>query len=149
MKRTGLAATTALVTMAALACGCTNDIDNGGFKSGSALSIGTVTTERMLTRSVITGTAFPADEAAKGIGLFLTATDGGNYDDQTSGCSNIKYSDNGSGWTSDSPIMLSATEGKLYGYFPYSASVTDLTAIPVESSLDGTDYMYATPVTGV
>ena len=32
-------------------------------------------------------------------------------------------------------------------YFPYNADATDLRAIPVQSSLNGTDYLYAEPQT--
>ena len=142
MKTTGLAMLTAL---AALACGCTKENDNGSRTGTAALSISTVSADRMPVKSVITETALSSGE----IGLFLTATDGGNYDGKTSGYSNIKYGNDGGGWTSESPIMLSATDGVLYGYFPYNSSANDLTAIPVESSLNGADYMYATPVTGV
>ena len=101
-------------------------------------------------RSSISGTAFSsADET--GIGLFLTAMDGGNYDGRTSGYSNVKYvsAAGASTWTAVSPIMLSGTKGKLYGYYPYDSAVSDIKAVPVESSLDGTDYMYADAVENV
>lgn len=101
-------------------------------------------------RSSISGTAFSsADET--GIGLFLTAMDGGNYDGRTSGYSNVKYvsAAGASTWTAVSPIMLSGTRGKLYGYYPYDSAVSDIKAVPVESSLDGTDYMYADAVENV
>ena len=96
------------------------------------------------SKAVISGETLPGDEAAKGIGLFVTASDGSAYDGKTSGYSNVKYAYGNEKWSAASPIYLSNTTGKLYGYFPYNADATDLTAIPVESSLNGTDYLYAT-----
>ena len=95
------------------------------------------------SKAVITGETLPGDEASKGIGLFVTAIDGSAYDGKTEGYSNIRYTYNGTKWSATSPIYLSNTEGKLYGYFPYNTDATDLTAIPVVSSLNGTDYLYA------
>ena len=50
-------------------------------------------------------------------------------------------------WTFDSQVLLSSTDGTLYGYYPYNSSVTDLTKVPV--SAGETDYMYATPAEGL
>lgn len=50
-------------------------------------------------------------------------------------------------WTLSPEILLSTTMGTLYAYYPYSAAVTDITAVPVEASTAvQTDYMYGTPV---
>ena len=95
------------------------------------------------SKAVITGDSLPGDEAAKGIGLYVTAQGGGAYDGKSEGYSNVKYNYNGEKWSAMSPIYLSNTTGKLYGYFPYNADATDITAIPVASSLNGTDYLYA------
>ena len=99
------------------------------------------------TKAVITGDSLPGDEAAKGIGLFVTATGGGAYDGHDSGYTNVKYTFDGSKWSTHSPIYLSSNEGNLYGYFPYNSEANDLRAIPVESSLTDTDYLYAEPQT--
>lgn len=96
------------------------------------------------SKAVITGETLPGDEASKGIGLFVTATEGTAYDGKTTGYSNVKYAYSNSKWSAASPIYLSNTSGKLYGYFPYSTAATVLKAIPVESSLNSTDYLYAT-----
>lgn len=49
--------------------------------------------------------------------------------------------------------MLSATEGKAYAYYPYSAGAAlDFTAIPIESATDPNqqvDYMYGNEATGL
>ena len=95
------------------------------------------------SKAVITGDSLPGDEAAKGIGLFVTAEDGSAYDGHDSGYANVKYTFNGSKWSTQTPIYLSGSDGKLYGYFPYNPEANDFRAIPVESSLNGMDYLYA------
>ena len=96
------------------------------------------------SKAVITGETLPSEEAGNGIGLFVTATDGTAYDCKTTGYSNVKYAYSSEKWSATSPIYLSNTTGKLYGYFPYNVDAANLTAIPVVSSLNGTDYLYAT-----
>lgn len=117
--------------------------------SEGTLEIGSVSICSTNAKSVINGPAFPATEAAKGVGLFLTAPDGSHYDGLTQGCGNVKYFYDGDRWTSDEAIMLSASSGTLSGYFPYNPSVSDIASIPVESSFDGIDYMYFEPVNGI
>ena len=125
------------------ACEKTEDYANGN----TSLEIDQVVVGHNPAKSVIDGPAFPQNEACRGIGLFLFASNSNDYDGKH--FNNVKYSDNGNGWESDEPIMLSGTSAVLYGYFPYSNSISDITRIPVESSLNGTDYMYFEPVTGV
>ena len=50
-------------------------------------------------------------------------------------------------WSLDNDILLSERTGTLHAYYPYSPSVTYITRVPVSSG--STDYMYATPVTGL
>lgn len=144
MKRIEFAIITALAIMLVPA-GCTKD-NYKESKGTAVLGIRSVTTDRVSGKSVITDATLPSTEAAKGVGLFLTAADGSSYDGRTEGYTNVKYSNAGEGWTSDTPVILSETRGILYGYFPYDESNTDMTSIGVRSSLDGTDYMYANPV---
>lgn len=115
----------------------------------ASLEISSVSVSSITTKSVINGPAFPAEEASKGLGLFLTGPNGSLYDGLSESYANVKYYYDGSRWNSDESIMLSASSGTLSGYFPFNPSVTDIKSIPVESSLDGTDYMYFEPVTGV
>lgn len=95
------------------------------------------------TRAAIDATAFPVSDAAS-IGLFVTDESGAAYNGQTAGYSNVAYTKaaDATAWSCASPILLSSTQGKLYGYYPHSADATDATAIPVVSSVDGDDYMY-------
>ena len=140
----------ATILLAALALASCNKAEEFEYNSDSALQIASVSgispfdlMQNQASKAVITGDSLPGNEAAKGIGLFVTATDGGAYDGKTTGYSNVKYTFDGSKWSTQSPIYLSSNEGNLYGYFPYNPDVTDLQAIPVQSSLNGTDYLYA------
>ena len=99
------------------------------------------------TKAAIDGTTFPTDGE---IGLFLfkdeTATQA--YGD---GYENIKYTYNSTKekWTASPSIKVGSTPGYLYGYYPYSSTATDIKAIPVASSLNGDDVMYAEKVSNV
>ena len=141
----------AVILLAALSLAGCSKTDEFQYNPDSALQIESVSgispfslMQEPASKAVISGETLPGDEAAKGIGLFVTATGGGAYDGKTSGYSNVKYAYSSAKWSAASPIYLSNTTGKLYGYFPYNVDATDLTAIPVESSLNGTDYLYAT-----
>lgn len=146
MRRLNKKFACAILTVAAVSCAKDYPLPEGA----SFLELGNVSVgSRLLTKSVIDGPDFPLSEAEKGLGLFLLGPDGKDYDGQGKSVSNIRYYDNGHGWKAGTPIMLSATKGILYGYFPYNKDIEDLEAIPVESSIDGTDYMYVAPVEGV
>ena len=141
----------AIILLAALSLASCSKTEEFQYNPDSALQIESVSgispfalMQEPASKAVITGETLPGDEAAKGIGLFVTASNGSVYDGKTEGYSNIRYTYNGTKWSATSPIYLSNTTGKLYGYFPYNADATVLTAIPVESSLNGTDYLYAT-----
>ena len=98
------------------------------------------------SRALIEETYLPNDSE---IGVTLLASDGNKYDGKT--YSNIKFTADGTTsqtWTGSSDILLSATSGNVYAYYPYSSNVTDITAVPVETGTQ-TDYMYATEVTDV
>ena len=46
-------------------------------------------------------------------------------------------------------VALTDVKGTLYAYWPYSQAI-DMTAIPVDmTAADQTDWLYATPVTGI
>ena len=141
----------AIILFAALSFAGCNKTDEFQNNPDSALQIASVhgispftLMQEPSSKAVITGETIPTEEAAGGIGLFVTATGGGAYDGKTVGYSNVKYAYNGDKWSAASPIYLSNTTGKLYGYFPYNDDATNLTAILVQSSLNGTDYLYAT-----
>ena len=147
MKRYPHSAIILLAALAFAGCSKTEEFEHN---PDNALQIESVSgispfdlMQNQASKAVITGNSLPGDEAAKGIGLFVTASNGGAYDGHDSGYTNVKYTFDGSKWSTQSPIYLSNNDGKLYGYFPYNADATDLRAIPVESSLNDTDYLYA------
>ena len=131
------------VAVVALLTGCSteNDIENG--RDGLAsLELSSVSSSDMLTRAVIDGVDFPTDKG--NIGLFLYANEDASekYGD---GYENVQYSYNDikSKWTASPSIKVGSTPGYLYGYYPYNAANTNVKAIPVLSSVNGDDVMYA------
>lgn len=115
--------------------------------SQSMLKLNVNTAEITAARALIESTYLP-DKSE--IGVTLLATDGNSYDGKS--YTNIKFAAAGTEesqtWTGSSNILLSATAGNVYAYYPYSSSVTDITKIPVETDSQ-TDYMYATKVSDI
>ncbi len=129
----------ALILTAVLCAGCAKEFENTiDDRNGAAIELSSVSTDPM-TKAVITGTSFTTDEAAAGIGLFLLDGEGNAYGSNEP---NVKYYHSGNKWVADSPLRIGNTAGTLVGYYPYSSTVTDITAIPVASSVNGTDYLY-------
>ncbi|MGM9796606.1 MAG: fimbrillin family protein [Parabacteroides sp.] len=95
----------------------------------------------------VTETALPANSS---IGITLVETDAlnGKYDNNTYNNVEYKFTD-GTAWNIVSGnVLLSATLGTVYGYYPYNPDVDDITAVPIKAT-DYTDYMYAIPETGI
>lgn len=133
---------TALAMLGMIAC---NNVNDDVTSKGSALRIKVGTQ----TKALITETTLP--DAAE-VGTFLLDGTGQLYDQLPYG--NVRFTADGTGasqtWAPDMDVMLSATEGTLYAYYPYSASATDLTAVPVTATSDNqTDYMWAAPAAGL
>ena len=135
----------ALAALAFVGCSKVEEFSDNPDSTLQIESVRGISSYKLMSKAVISGETLPSEEAGKGIGLFVTASDGGAYDGKDSGYTNVKYTYNGSKWSTTTPVYLSNTKGKLYGYFPYSETATDLTKIPVASSLNGTDYLYANP----
>ena len=99
------------------------------------------------TKAAIDGTTFP--ETGE-IGLFLFKDEQATkaYGD---GYKNIKYAYNSTKkkWTASPSIKVGSTPGYLYGYYPYNSASTNVKAIPVSSSLNGDDVMYAKKQTAI
>ena len=130
-------ATVALLT----GCSTENDIENG--KDGLAsLELSSVSSSDILTRAVIDGEDFPTDKGNIGLFLFANAAASQTYGD---GYANVDYSYNSQKgkWTASPSIKVGSTPGYLYGYYPYNSSKTNVKAIPVTSSVNGDDVMYA------
>lgn len=138
----------ALPVVLAAATSCTEnepeDITRTTEGSKVYLKIGSVSTSE-LTKSAIEGTSFPTAEAAS-IGLFI---DGEGYTGDK--YTNVRYTkpEGSDSWAADPEIELQAAEATVYGYYPYQAGITGISSIPVSSSVDGDDWMWATPVTEV
>ena len=140
----------ALAVLAFAGCSKVEELNNNPDSALQIESVGGVSQYALMqaqpaSKAVIDGNTLPGSEATQGIGIFVTAQDGSAYDGHDKGYSNVKYSFDSGKWSTATPIYLSNTVGKLYGYFPYSEAANELTAIPVASSLNGTDYLYAAP----
>ena len=100
------------------------------------------------TKAAIDGTAFPTDGE---IGLYLFKDEAAATPYGESGYTNVKYTYNSTKekWTAAPSIKVGSTPGYLFGYYPYDSEVANIKAIPVTSSLNGDDVMYATPVKDV
>ena len=145
MKKTRILSIMAsAVAAVALLAGCNteNDFENG--KDGLAsLELSSVSSSDMLTRAVIDGEDFPTDKG--NIGLFLFKDELAETPYGESGYTNVKYSydSDKKKWTANPSIKVGSTSGYLYGYYPYNADNTNVKAIPVTSSVNGDDVMYA------
>ena len=129
----------ALILTAVLCAGCAKEFENTTNENdGAAIELSSVSTDPM-TKAVITGTEFTTSEAQAGIGLFLLDGEGNAYGSNEP---NVKYDFNSGKWTAASPLRIGNTEGTLVGYYPYSETATNVKAIPVASSINGTDYLY-------
>ena len=131
---------------AATLCACTEDLPEME-TSGNVLQVST--NVNATTKAIIEGQL----GANQKIGISLLATDGSNYNGKTEGYKNVPYNSEllttgGVNWTAEKPIILSPAIGTAYAYYPYSAAVSDIKAIPVETASQ-TDYMYADPVEGL
>jgi len=131
-----------LITTALTAC--IDESEDLHPQQGTPLQLN-VKTASIETRGLIESATLP-DGEAHSIGLTLVDDGEATYDGRT--YNNIKAtpstSDGQQTWAIESDIYLSSTTGTLYGYYPYSSSVTDITQVPVTAG--DTDYMYATPV---
>ena len=94
------------------------------------------------TKAAIDGTTFPEEGE---IGLFLFKDELAETPYGESGYTNVKYAYNSikSKWTASPAIKVGSTPGHLFGYYPYDSEVANIKAIPVTSSLNGDDVMYA------
>ena len=107
------------------------------------------TTTLQASRGLHTGTSLGDDEQ---IGIFVRDASGNHYDGVEQGYSNVCYTSDGEGsgqkWDFSTPVLFSSTPGKALAYYPWSASVTECTAIPLETASQK-DYMYCGWVGGL
>ena len=138
--RTLILAMAATVAVASCTENEPEDITRTTEDSKVYLKIGSVSTSE-LTKAAIEGTSFPTADAAS-IGLFIDGTSytGDKY-------TNVRYTkpEGSDSWAADPEIELQVAEATVYGYYPYSEDVTSISSISVSSSVDGDDWMWATP----
>ena len=138
----------AFAAVAALLAGCAKSPVEKSDENGQLSDLELAYVGATETKAAIDGTTFPT-EGEIGLSLFKDEAAATPYGE--SGYTNVKYSYNSTKekWTADPSIKVGSTPGYLYGYYPYSSTATDIKAIPVNSSLNGDDVMYATPVKDV
>ena len=143
MKRYTHSAIILLAAITLVGCSKTDEFQHNPDSALQIESVSGISPFALTTKAVITSNTLPDSDAATGIGIFVTASDGSAYDGHNTGYTNVNFANSGSGWSTATPVYLSDTQGKLYGYFPYNGTANDLRAVPVASSLNGTDYLYA------
>lgn len=116
-------------------------------EDSSELTLNSVVASAQLKSVIQTGALSEAD-AATGIGVCMLSESGAAYNGNSSYGNVWVYLASGK-WKFASTVYLSDAPGTLYGYFPYNKDVKDISSIPVMASLNGTDYLYAEPVTGL
>ena len=131
----------AALAIVAVLAGCTKSPIETPSDSNRFADLELTSVNSVQTKAAIDGTTFPTDGE---IGLFLFADETADtpYGD---GYANVEYSYNSTKgkWTASPSIKVGSTPGYLYGYYPYSSAATDVKSIPVASSLNGDDVMYA------
>lgn len=127
----------ALLAFATASCSKIND---GGTGPAGELQLSSVTSCELQTKSVIEGTEFPL-EGVIGLSLFNDENGNTSYGD----CSNLSfgYNQTESRWISKTSVSISNTV-YAFAYYPYLGDdFTGIHEIPVASSLNGDDVMYA------
>ena len=129
-----------LTTLLFLPAACVEDHrPETGREKRTALEL---TVQAVQTKAYISTTTFPDGSQ---IGVFLTDREGLTYEGSTD---NMRYTAAGTGasqkWSSETPAFLGSVQAQFLAYYPYSPSVTDITAVPVETASQ-TDYMWARP----
>lgn len=139
-----------IVTVIAACASCSDEVKDLSFGDkqcfGATLQI--AVSGEPITKSRVQGVSLP--DAAE-IGVFLRASDGAIYDAFFPTA--VKYTAEGTGagqvWHQDlnRPPRLSETVGTAYAYYPYRTDVGNSLKVPIKN--DGTDWMYALPVTNL
>lgn len=142
MNKKNIAFALSAMILAAVLTGCAKEGTDVNTQPGSLSDLELAMVNSTQTRAAIDGVVFPQDGH---IGLFLFRDDAAEVQYGEDGYANVDYSYNSdrNKWTANPSMKVGSTEGYLYGYYPYSADVADIKAIPVMSSLNGDDVMYA------
>lgn len=148
MKKNHLLSAAAFIIAASASCSRIEEGLGNADPGYTALDVSIMMHETQ-SKGLVTGTSLPEGTE---VGLSLYETDGNIYDNLP--YSNVRFSSSGSGssqtWNPDTDVMLSASEAILYAYYPYASEITDVAAIPVTATSEvQTDYMYASPVSGL
>lgn len=133
MKKYFIAIAVAAVSLAS----CSEKVEPvNGTDEAKYVPVEIASVEIPATKAVVSGTEFSEGSS---IGTFLCAQNSTTA--YSSGSTNVKYSKGSdNNWTSTTPLMVSATKGDLYAYYPYKDGVSDITSISITNA---EDWMYA------
>ena len=166
MKRKSYLLLAGVALMSAFtACSNEDEMKTVAQAEGTPLVVQSVGVDLVSTKAGIREAAFTNGEK---IGVYIyTGAQGtlsGDYNTASSTIPtvNVPYTQN-SPWSATQPIILSSTKGVVYGYYPYSESAGNGSAVPVnvaatqgtgqsdgKKDVDGQpDYMYATATADV
>lgn len=136
-----------LVVIAMAVLSCTKQENEGEVTYLRINSVSTVQSDdaSKLTKAAIQGTSFPTGEKVS-VGLFVV---GEGYTDAK--YRNIEYTKPAGSDTFTDPgiALIQGKTATVYAYYPYDGAISDITQIPVTSSVGGNDWMWATPIENV
>lgn len=137
-----IASAFSVIIFTMLVAGCAREYADENRHSAQLSNLELATVCATQTKAAIDGTTFPQNGH---IGLFLFKESEAVTPYGDEGYNNVDYSYNQqkNKWTANPSIKVGSTAGYLYGYYPYKSAVTDIKAVPVLSSLNGDDVMYA------
>jgi hypothetical protein len=140
---------TSVLAIMLLSCTKQEEVITKNTKSALSVKVGIIA-----TKAIISGTIFP-----DGSSIGVQVRKAGQFNYQAGTMTNIMYTYTAAGatWATATPFYLTNTLGEVYAYYPYVSvgdNLTAFTTIPVTidaAATTGTetDYMYATPLTGL
>lgn len=140
---------TSVLAILLLSCTKQEKTDTVNVKSTLSVKVGI-----NATKAIISGTIFPDGSS---IGVQVRKAGQSNY--QAGTMTNVMYTYTAAGatWATATPFYLTNTLGEVYAYYPYvlvGDNLTSFNTIPVTidavaTTGSETDYMYATPLTGL
>ena len=126
------------VLMLTTAASCTDETESMGQASPLTMNI---TVDGNGSRAIIEDGALPNGGL---VGVTIVDATGSTYNGTS--YVNIKGTTSGTSLSLASEVMMTDTDATIYAYYPWASGVTE-TAVPLTSG--DTDYLYATPITGV
>ena len=126
-------------------CSCNNEAVDCG-QSGNVNPIITTNLDAVSSRTTEGFTEKTTFSNGDAMGVFLYKGSFGTSYTENMAVNNKATFDGTKTWTLGKTMYLTSDKGKLWAYYPYSESVTDGKAIPVDVTSNNVDYMYGSTV---